>query len=96
MSFQTFKTFVANATTRCGAAYEIKSVQTDFDGVITNVKGYVYLYNDKNETVAQDMLWNLKGKAVMIGEQFDLIKESAFDEVDEHAPTVLETQTISQ
>lgn len=91
MSFKEFKTFVENATTRCGADFEIKSAQKSFDGVITAVKGFVFLADEQGEQVSQEMLWNLKGQAMLIGEQFDLVKEVLIEEVEEDAKTLLET-----
>jgi hypothetical protein len=92
MSFKAFKEFAQNAVTRCGASFEMKTVQKNFDGIVTAVKGYVFLFNEKQEMIPHEMLWNLKGQAMMIGEQFDLIKEVPFDEVEEEVPTLLEIE----
>lgn len=90
MSFKAFKVFVEKATTRCGVTFEIKSVQKNFDGVVTAVKGHVLLTDDQGNPVAQEMLWNLKGQAMLIGEQFDLVNEVRIEEVEEDAETLLE------
>ena len=90
MSFKTFKSFAEKAATRCGVAFEMETVQKNFDGVITAVKGHVFFTDEANKVVPQEMLWNLKGQAMMIGEQFDLVQEAPVEEVEEDAPTLLE------
>jgi hypothetical protein len=90
MSFKVFKSFAEKAATRCGVAFEMETVQKNFEGVITAVKGHVFLTDEENKTVPQAMLWNLKGQAMLIGEQFDLVKEVKIKDVEEDAPTLLE------
>jgi hypothetical protein len=92
MSFKSFKAFAEKAITRCGATFNIKSVQKNFDGEVTAVKGYVILINEQQQPTEQEMLWNLKGQAMLIGEQFDLVKEMSFDEVEDDAKTLLEAK----
>lgn len=92
MPFKAFKEFTKNAAVRCGVPFEMKSVQKNFDGVITAVKGIVFLLNEKKELVPHEMLWNLKGQAMLIGEQFDLVKEVPFEEVEDEAYTLLEVE----
>lgn len=86
MSFKDFKEFTKNAETRCGVSFELKTVQKNMEGVITAVKGKVFLLNEQRESVAQEMLWNLKGQAMLIGEQFDLVTEETFEDVEDDAP----------
>lgn len=89
MSLKDFKEFAQNALTRCGVAFEIKTVQKNFEGTVTAVKGVVYLMNEKQEKVAQEMLWNMKGQAMLIGEQFDLVNEVPYDTITDEDTTVL-------
>jgi hypothetical protein len=86
MSFKEFKEFVKNAETRCGVSFELKTVQKNMEGVITAVKGQIFLLNEQRESVPQEMLWNLKGQAMLIGEQFDLVVGEAFEDVADDAP----------
>lgn len=86
MSFKEFKAFTKNAGTRCGVSFELKTVQKNMEGIITAVKGKIFLQNEQKESVAQEMLWNLKGQAMLIGEQFDLVVEETFEDVEDDAP----------
>jgi hypothetical protein len=97
MSFKAFKASAQEAVTRCGVTFEIKSVQKNFDGEITGVKGHVILFDNENTPIPQEMLWNLKGQAMLIGEQFDLVKEAAIEEEveEEDNSTLLEVETIA-
>jgi tRNA(Leu) C34 or U34 (ribose-2'-O)-methylase TrmL len=90
MSFKAFKSFAQKAGTRCGVAFEMETVQKNFDGVITAVKGHVLLAGEEGKSVPQEMLWNLKGQAMLIGEQFDLVKEVLIEDVEEDEATLLE------
>jgi hypothetical protein len=87
MSFKQFKEFSEKAQTRCGAAFKIISAQQNMDDVITAVKGLVYLPDEQNEgSLAEvNMLWNLKGQAMLIGDPFDLIIERPVSELSEDA-----------
>lgn len=91
MSFKKFKDYAEAAKTRCGAAFEIVSVQQNMDGIVTAAKGLVYLPNeeDAEKPTAVDMLWNLKGQAMLIGEPFDLVVERLVSEVSDDAETLL-------
>ena len=83
MSFKKFKEFAQSATTRCGLPFEIKAVQKNREGEVTAVKGSISLKGEKGETVSHDMLWNLKGQAMLLGEQFDLVVEQSIDELED-------------
>jgi hypothetical protein len=92
MSFKKFKEFTEQAQTRCGVTFEIKTAQQNYDGVITAVKGAVYVLNEDGKSAPLEMLWNLKGQAMLVGEQFDLIKELPVEDVEEDAPTLLQPE----
>lgn len=92
MSFKKFREFTELAQTRCGVAFEIKTAQQNYDSVITAVKGVVYIPNEDGKSVPLEMLWNLKGQAMLVGEQFDLIKELPVDDIEEDVPTLLQLE----
>jgi len=92
MSFKAFKSFAEKAATRCGVTFELKSVQKNFDGIITAVKGSVFIPGESGNLAANEMLWNLKGQAMLFGEQFDLIHEVGVSEVEDDAPIAPESK----
>lgn len=96
MSFKNFKDFAKEATTRCGVQFELTAVQKNFDGTITAVKGNVTLFNEHKEEVKQDMLWNLKGQAMLIGEQFDLINEAVYADESDDTPVLAQPAVSPQ
>jgi len=83
MSFKKFKEFAESATTRCGLPFEMKSVQKNREGAVTAVKGVIFLKDEKGEQVAHEMLWNLKGQAMLLGEQFDLVQEQSLEDLED-------------
>lgn len=88
MSFKKFKEFAGSATTRCGLPFEMKTVQKNTEGEVTAVKGLIFLKNEQGEPVSHEMLWNLKGQAMLLGEQFDLVQEQSIEELDDEALTL--------
>lgn len=76
--------------------FELTAVQKNFEGAITAVKGNVTLFNEQREEVKQDMLWNLKGQAMLIGEQFDLINEMDYAAESDETPVVAQPSANPQ
>lgn len=91
MSFKQFKTFAEKAQTRCGAAFRILSVQQNMDETVTAVKGLVYLPDEQkpDQLTEMNMLWNLKGQAMLIGEPFDLVIERPVSEIEDQTEILL-------
>jgi len=91
MSFKQFKEFSEKAQTRCGAAFKIVSVQQNMEDTVTAVKGFVYLPDEQNAGNLSEvnMLWNLKGQAMLIGEPFDLVIERPVAELGDDTDTLL-------
>jgi len=90
MSFKAFKSFTEEAATRCGVTFELTSVQKNFDGVVTAVKGNVFIPDESGNLVPREVLWNLKGQAMLFGEQFDLVKEVDMGDLGDDVPSLLE------
>lgn len=57
------------------------------DGTVTAVKGLIYLKDESGTPVPHEMLWNPKGQAMLLGEQFDLVQEQSVEDLgDEDLP----------
>jgi hypothetical protein len=83
MSFKQFKAFAESASTRCGLPFEMKAIQKNREGAVTAVKGFIFIKNENGEQVSHEMLWNLKGQAMLLGEQFDLVQEQSIEDLED-------------
>lgn len=92
MTFKSFRQFVKSAKIRCGFDFKVTSVQKNARGVITAVKGVVFIppAADSKEDLPteQEMYWNLNGQALLISEQYDLVQEEDFDSVKDSAKVI--------
>lgn len=66
--------FLKNASTRCGAAFEVTSLQKDINGNVNMLKGTVTPPNAKDSI---PMYWNINGYSLNspVPVEYDLIIE---------------------
>jgi hypothetical protein len=61
----------------------MKAFQKNREGAVTAVKGFIFIKNENGEQVSHEMLWNLKGQAMLLGEQFDLVQEQSIEDLED-------------
>lgn len=80
---EAFMAFIEDAGTRSGVDFVFESFQSGQGNESTKAKGKVLMKaNDQRPDIPLTMEWDLKGNALMIGTQFDLVSEVPFHEND--------------
>lgn len=78
-AIEQFRQFSQQAVTRCGVPFKCRAFQVTQSGEPTSIKGEVYVKGERGEDIPMEMVWNLEGQAMLVGNVYDLVREIPFD-----------------
>lgn len=78
---EAFQSFSANAQTTSGCAFVIDKFTLEENNITAKGKVFVKT-SSENEKLPIEMAWDMNGKALSVGPQFDLIQEEPFEDWD--------------